>query len=106
MLNGNGNESMAKESIGLNSKKETTMWNNYYVKLPSYMFYRGNVICVPVRSFSLPLIFTLVAASISHFLSTAINFHVFISSKFISCFQSRAKSSSFSAILASVDIEI
>ena len=30
------------------------------------------------------LIFTLVAASISHFLSTALKFHVFVSSKFIS----------------------
>ena len=64
--------------------------------------------CVPVRSFALPLIFTLVAASISHFLSVAIKFHAFII--FIKihlfCFQSLPNSSSFSAILASVDIEI
>ena len=32
--------------------------------------------------FSLPLIFTLLAASISHFLTTALNFHVFLPTNF------------------------
>ena len=46
------------------------MWN--FQKLPSYTFYEGNVVCCPVHYFSLPPIFTLVAASISHFLTAAI----------------------------------
>ena len=53
----------------------TTTWN--VQKLPSYTFYGGNVVCVPVHFFSLPLIFTLVAASISHFLTSAIKFSCF-----------------------------
>ena len=45
-----------------------------YVKPPTlYTFYWGNVVCIPVRFFSLPLIFTLAAASICHFLSAAKN---------------------------------
>ena len=43
------------------------------------------VSCVHVRFyFSLPLIFTLLAAGISHFLTAALNFHVFIPTKFVS----------------------
>ena len=43
------------------------------------------VSCVHVRFyFSLPLIFTLLAASISHFLTAALNFHVFLPTKFVS----------------------
>ena len=34
--------------------------------------------------FSLPLIFTLLAASISHCLTAALNFHVFLPTKFVS----------------------
>ena len=46
-----------------------------------YTFYRGNV-CVPAHSvFSLPLIFTLVAASISHFLTAVILFSCFSSNE-------------------------
>ena len=41
--------------------------------------------CVHVRfCFSLPLIFTLLAASISYFLTAALNFHVFLPTKFVS----------------------
>ena len=57
------------------------------MKLPSYMFYQGgNLVCVPLclLYISLPLIFTLVATSISHFLTAAINFYVFLPTKFIS----------------------
>ena len=40
------------------------------------------VSCVHVRFyFSLPLIFTLLAASISHFLTASLNFHVFLPTK-------------------------
>ena len=50
-----------------------------FQKLPSYTFFGGNV-CVPVHfGFSLPLIFTLVEAGISHFLRAAIKFSCFSS---------------------------
>ena len=57
--------------------------HDYNVKLSSYMFYQGrNLLCVlPCLYFSLPLIFTLVATSISHFLTAAINFSRFSSNK-------------------------
>ena len=43
------------------------------------------VSCVHVRFyFSLLLIFTLLAASLSHFLIDALNFHVFLPKKFVS----------------------
>ena len=45
------------------------------VKLPGYSFYGGNVARV-LHFFSLSLIFTLVAPSISHFLTAATKFHV------------------------------
>ena len=64
-------------------------------------------VCVPVHSFfSLLLIFTLVATSISHFLTPAIKFSCFSSIEmclllpFISC------SCSFSVIHISVDVKI
>ena len=47
----------------------------------SYVFTQYFVSCVHVRSyFLLPLIFTLLAASISHCLTAALNFHVFLHS--------------------------
>ena len=52
------------------------------MKRPSYMFFGGNVLCVSVHFlFLLPLIFTLVAASISHFLTAAIKFSCFSSNE-------------------------
>ena len=66
------------------------------MKLPSYTFYVGNV-----RLFALLLIFTSVAASISHFLSATLKISKFSSKEirllcfFISC------SSFFSFILVS-----
>ena len=43
------------------------------------------VSCVHVRYyFSLPLIFTLLATSISHFLTAALNLDVFLPTKFVS----------------------
>ena len=51
------------------------------------IFYGGNVVCVPVHFFSLPLIFALVAASISHFLTAAIKLSCFSSNEFgVPCF--------------------
>ena len=49
----------------------------YNEKVPSYTFYGGNVVhcmCSCFFFFSLPLIFILVAASISHILTAAIKF--------------------------------
>ena len=92
MLGGEDNENGEKTTIGLISKKQlshvqytflyislpllcmTTTWN--FQKLPGYTFYAENVVRVLVPFFSLSLILTLVAASISLFLITATNFHV------------------------------
>ena len=53
-----------------------------YVKLPSCKFYGGKVVYVPSTCqffffFSLPLILSLLAASICHFLIAALNFSCF-----------------------------
>ena len=97
MLSHEGNENGEKTTIGQISKKAlhvqhtfflytslplfctTTMWN--FQKLPGYTFYKGNVVCVLVHFFSLPLNFTLVATSISHFLTAATNFACWPSNK-------------------------
>ena len=66
---------------------------DYDVKLPSYKFYGLNVACILVRLFffSLPLIFTLAAASISHFLTAAITFSCLSSNEtLLFCFLSFA----------------
>ena len=56
--------------------------HDYNTKLPSYTFYGGTVVRVLVYCFfSLPLFFTLVAASISHFLTAATRFLCFSSNK-------------------------
>ena len=66
----------------------------------SYVLVQYFVSCVHVRFyFSLPLIFTLLVASISHFLTAALNFHVFLPKKFVSC------SSSFSVVHVNVNIK-
>ena len=88
---------MTKKSVGHNKQKNNFAYaahffvhfsvvvlHDYDVKLPSYMFYQGgNLVCVPLclLSFSLPLIFTLVATSISHFLTAALNFSHFSPNK-------------------------
>ena len=88
MLSGEGNENGEKTTIRLISKKatlhvqyaflcisfplfcQTTTCN--FQKLPGYTFYVGNAVCVLVHFFPLlPLISTLVAASVSHFLTAA-----------------------------------
>ena len=66
--------------------------HDYNMKLRSYTSYVGNVVCahqklvayVSVRFFflSVPLIFTLLVARISHLLTA--NFHVLLSTKFAS----------------------
>ena len=67
----------------------------------SYVLTQYFVSTVHVRFyFSLSLIFTSLAASISHFLTAALNFHVFSSNEF-----SITRSSSFSVIHVSVHIK-
>ena len=69
----------------------TTTWN--FQKLPSCAFYGENVVRVLVHLFfSLLLILTLVAASISHFLTAAIKFSCYSSNKkCLVCFLSLAR---------------
>ena len=70
----------------------------------SYVLTQYFVSCVHVRFyFSLPLIFTLLAGSISHCLTAAVNFHVFLQNS--SLLLSVTRSSSFSVIHASVNIK-
>ena len=62
--------------------------------------------CVHVRFyFSLPLIFTLLAASISHFFTAPLNLHVFLATKFVSFVLLITRSSSFSVIHVSVNMK-
>ena len=64
----------------------------------SYVLTQYFVSCVHVRFyFSLPLIFTLLVASISHFLTAALNFHVFFLRNSSSLF-SITRSSSFTVV--------
>ena len=57
----------------------------------SYVLTRDFVSCFPVFFFSLPLNFTLLAASISHFLTAAMKFSCFSSIEIrLLCFQSLA----------------
>ena len=55
--------------------------------------------------FSLPLIFTLVAASIFHFLTTAIKFFFFFSNEIGLCLLFISRSSSFSVIHVNLKIK-
>ena len=106
MLNGEDNENSKKKTTTIGPiSKIAVVLHDYNVKRPSCTFYGGNVPCVPVRFFfSLPLIFTLVAAGISHchYIKTFMFFFQRNSSPLF--FFSR--SSSFSVIHISVDIKI
>ena len=66
-------------------KSQTSQLHIIFMEELSYVLTQYFVSCVRVRFyFSLPLIFTLLAASISHFLTAALNFHVFFPTKFVS----------------------
>ena len=98
-VSSNGDEN-SKKSLGIISKKNfaCAAWLFLYISLPlfcttttqtfqnfpSYTVYGRNVVhvCTAVRSFLLPLIFTLVVASISHFFTTAIKVSCFSSSNY------------------------
>ena len=69
--------------VGLN--RQTSQLHVFLMEELSYVLTQYFVSCVHVRFyFSLPLIFTLLAASISHCLTAALNFHVFLPTKFVS----------------------
>ena len=71
----------------------------------SYVFTQYFISCVHVRvNFSAPVIFTLLAASISHFLTAALTF-LFFSLRNSSPLFSITRSSSFSVIHVSVNIK-
>ena len=93
MLSGEGNENGEKTTIGLISKKATLhlqhtflvhffahVLHDYNVKLPEaswlHVLWRKCRTCSCSLFFPLSLIFTQVAASISHFLTAATKFHV------------------------------
>ena len=70
--------------VGL--KPHASQLHIIFVEGLSYELTQYFVSCVHVRFyFSLPLIFTLLTASISHCLTAALNFHVFLPTKFV-CF--------------------
>ena len=93
-VSGDGNENRQKKSVGL-IRKNTTLHvqHTFFVHFSTVVLHDYNVVF-----FSLPLIFTWVTASISHFLTAAIKFSRYSSNEqrnwsplfFISC------SSSFS----------
>ena len=69
--------------VGL--KRQTSQLHIIFMEELSYVLTQYFVSHVHVRFyFSLPLIFTLLAASISHCLTAALNFHVFVPTKFFS----------------------
>ena len=66
-------------------KHQTSQLHLIFMEEVWYVFTQYFVSCVHVCFyFSLLLIFTSLAASISHFLTTTLNFHVFLPMKFVS----------------------
>ena len=87
-------------------KRQTSYLHIIFMEELSYVLTQYFVSCVHVRFyFSLPLIFTLLAASISHFLTAALNFHVFLPRNSSPLF-SLTRSSCFSVIHVCVNIKI
>ena len=120
MLSDNGNKKGQKKSVGLISKKTTShmqhtfivhffaiILHSYNAKLPDtsllHVLRRKSCMCSCSR-FSLLLIFTLVFASISHFLTAVIKFSCFNKIGLLYFFLSH--SSSFSVTYVNVDIKI
>ena len=116
MLSVDDNENSQKQSVDLISKITTlhmqhtffvhffaVVLHDYHEKLPetSWLY----VLCAPVHFFWLPLIFTLVAASLSFFSPLLKNFHVFIQRNWSPLFFI-SHSSFLSVIHVNVDIKI
>ena len=68
--------------VGL--KRQTSQVHIIFMEKLQYVLTQCFVSCVLRFYFSLPLIFTLLATSISHLLTAALNFHVFLPTKFVS----------------------
>ena len=69
--------------VGLN--RQTSQLHIIFLEEFSYVLTKYFVSCVHARFyFSLPLIFTLLPANISHCLPADLNFHVFLPTKFVS----------------------
>ena len=78
-----------------------------FKKLPSYTFYGGNIVCVPVHFFfSLPLIFHLAAASISPFSHRGYKIITFFFQKNWSPLVFISRSSSFSVIHVNATLKL
>ena len=88
--------------VGL--KCQTSLLHIIFMEELSYVLTQYFVSCVLRFYISLALIFTLLAASISHCLTAALNFHVFLPTKFVS-FVFNHRSSSFSVIHVSVNVK-
>ena len=86
-------------------KRQTSQLHIIFMEELSYVLTQYFVSCVLRFYFSLPLIFTLLAASISHFLTAALNFHVFLPRNSSPLF-SLTRSSCFSVIHVCVNIKI
>ena len=87
MVSGDGNENRQKKSVGL-IRKNTTLHvqHTFFVHFSTVVLHDYNVVF-----FSLPLIFTWVTASISHFLTAAIKFSRYSSNEIgLLCFLSLA----------------
>ena len=115
MLNGDGSENCKKIHRSNQQKKNCERAAHFFVHLlafvcttTTYNFQkRRSYICVPVCIFFTAAHFILVAASISHFLTTAIKFSCFSSGrKEIRLLSFISGSCSFSVIHINVDIEI
>ena len=87
MVSGDGNENRQKKLAGLISKNTTLhVQHTFFVHFSTAVLHDYNVVF-----FSLPLIFTWVTASISHFLTAAIKFSRYYSNEIgLLCFLSLA----------------
>ena len=110
-LNENGNENSKKtnkQTQGLISRKINFAGAHFfdYFALVSHDYNVKRVFVPSFFSFSLPLIFTVVAASIPHLFTAAIKFSCFSSSEIRSILFIISRSSSFSVIHVGVRIKI
>ena len=80
-------------------KRQTSLLHIIFMEELSYVLTQYFVSCVHIRFyFSLPLIFTLLAASISHFFTAAMKFSCFFSQRNSSPLSSITRTSSFSLL--------
>ena len=104
MLSGDSNKYSLKKSVGLISQKKKKKEKETTLNVQHTFYVHFFALCS--LFFSLRFIFTLVTASISHILTAAINFHVFLPTKLISFVFYLCLSNPFSVIHVNVDIKI